>query len=220
MKLKITIPDSLMEIPLWRFQEYERMKGDEEDVELIAKLLVSNFCNIPIGVVDRIDVATYHLAVDTLSRVLTESPRLKKRFKWDGVEYGFIPNLDKMTMAEFVDCDTYISRVDQWHRLMTIFYRPIKKKFGKFYTIEDYEGSEKHHKIMKKVPLYYLQSAMVFFWSIANKLAIHTLQSSESNLKEEQVTRLNNLLLTSGGGINQSTDLLRAMFLDLRKSPL
>ena len=217
MRLKITIPDSLMEIPLWRYQEYERMKGDEEDVGLIAKLLVSNFCNIPIGVVDRIDVATYHLAVETISNVLTEKPKLKRRFKWNGVEYGFIPDLDKMTMAEFVDCDTYISRVDQWHRLMAIFYRPVKKKFGKFYTIEDYEGSEKHCKTMKKVPLHYLQSAMVFFWSLGNKLAIHTLQSSVSNLKEEQATQLNKTLQINGDGINQSMDLLKEMFLDLRK---
>ena len=144
MRLKITIPDSLMEIPLWRYQEYERMKGNEEDSDLIARLLVSNFCNIPIGVVDRIDVATYHLAIETLTKVLTERPMLKKRFKFNGVEYGFIPNLDKMTMAEFVDCDTYISRVDQWHRLMAIFYRPVTKKFGKFYSIEEYEGSDKY----------------------------------------------------------------------------
>ena len=217
MKIKITIPDSLMEIPLWRYQEYERMKGAEEDSELIAKLLVSNFCNIPIAFIDKIDVATYHLAVETLVNVLSERPRLQKRFKYKGVEYGFIPNLDKMTMAEFVDCDSYISKIDQWHRLMAIFYRPVKKKFGGLYSIEDYEGSDKYCEIMKKVPLHYLQGAMVFFWTLGNKLAIHTLQSSEQHLKESEITLLKEILQKSGTGINQYTHYLKEMFSSLTK---
>jgi len=217
MKIKITIPDSLKEIPLWRYQQFEKMKGDEQDDELIARLLVSNFCNIPFDLIDKLDVNTYNLAVQTIANALTEKPSLTKRFKFQGVEYGFIPKLDKMTMAEFVDCDTYITDIEQWHRLMAIFYRPIKKKIGIFYEIEEYEGSDKYCEIMKQVPVHYAMGAMVFFWNLGNKLATHMILSLEETLTEEQHIRLKQILETNGDGINPFTLLHKAMSSSLMK---
>jgi hypothetical protein len=57
----------------------------------------------------------------------------------DGVEYGFIPNLDDMSFGEYVDLDTYLGDWQNIHRAMAVLYRPIREKRGERYNIVPYE---------------------------------------------------------------------------------
>jgi hypothetical protein len=49
------------------------------------------------------------------------------------------------------------------HKAMAVLFRPIKKKQGTKYLIEDYEGSHKYSELMKEIPLDVVMGAMVFF---------------------------------------------------------
>ena len=55
------------------------------------------------------------------------------------VEYGFIPDLDEVSLGEYIDLDNNASKWEQMHVAMNVLYRPIKtSKVGK-YNIEEYD---------------------------------------------------------------------------------
>ena len=105
-----------------------------------------------------------------LAQYINEENELIKTFKIDGVEYGFIPNLNNITVGEWVDLDTYQSRKDSLHKLMAILYRPIVNKLGDTYNIEPYDGTEKTEKLMLDTDVRIFNSAMVFFYTLSKKL--------------------------------------------------
>ena len=59
-----------------------------------------------------------------------------------GVEYGFIPVLDDMTLGEYVDLDENFTDWDKMHKAMSVLFRPIKLKKGDRYQIEEYDGMD------------------------------------------------------------------------------
>ncbi len=54
MKLDITLPTSLSEIPLSRYQEFISMKDKSNDEEFIAQKMIQIFCGIKLGEVAKI----------------------------------------------------------------------------------------------------------------------------------------------------------------------
>ena len=93
----------------------------------------------------------------------------KQTFKHNNIEYGFIPNLDEITVGEYLDIDTYQKDNNNIHRLMSILYRPITKKKGSNYQIETYSGTNKA-EMMMDVPVDIYLGAMVFFCDLKNNL--------------------------------------------------
>ena len=94
------------------------------------------------------------------------------RVKIDGVEFGFAPNLDKITAKEFTDISLYpLENIETYHNLMAILFRPIVNKdaFGN-YDIETYNGTEKYADTMKKMPMNIVNGALVFFYNLAKEL--------------------------------------------------
>jgi hypothetical protein len=90
----------------------------------------------------------------------------------DGVEYGFIPNLDKMTTAEYIDLRTYDADVETLHKTMAILFRPVTFKDGfDNYKIEGYSGTEATAEKMKQMPFNVVNGALVFFYNLSNELA-------------------------------------------------
>jgi hypothetical protein len=92
-----------------------------------------------------------------------------KTFKHKDIEFGFIPNLDEITVGEYLDIDLYQKSENNIHRLMSILYRPITNKKGPNYQIEVYSGTEKC-ETMLDVPVSYYLGAMVFFWTLNTHL--------------------------------------------------
>lgn len=88
-----------------------------------------------------------------------------KRFTHNNVEYGFIPNLDEITVGEYLDIDLYQTDKNSVHRLMSVLYRPVINKTRDNYKIESYKGTDKCN-IMMDVPAEYFLGAMVFFWNL------------------------------------------------------
>ena len=69
----------------------------------------------------------------------------------NGVEYGFIPDLDELSLGEYIDLDGNISKWEQMHIAMNVLYRPIKNSKAGKYNIVDYDVNNPED--LKDMPL-------------------------------------------------------------------
>lgn len=113
-------------------------------------------------------------------------------FNFKGREFGFIPNLNDMTVGEYVDIETYQSSPESIHKLMSILYRPIIKKRGKYYEIEKYSGTEKWSNEFLDLPAHYYKSSMVFFYNLSKELlqgSIISIQKTKNRMKKMKISK-------------------------------
>jgi hypothetical protein len=141
-------------------------------------------------------------------------PQLVQRFKMNGVEYGFIPDLDDMSLGEYIDLDTYLGDWENIHRAMAVLYRPIKNKSGNRYNIKDYDG--KGFEDMKDMPLDAVLSSIVFFYNLGIELSKAMMNYLETTEEEALTEYLNSQ--QNGVGINQFTHSLTEILQDLKIS--
>ena len=151
MRMKITVPNSLSEIKLSQYQKFLQIQKDNEDEHFLASKIIEIFCGIPHKESYSLKAKDVHRITNILADMFEQKPQLKRRFVLNGVEYGFIPNLDDMTLGEYVDLDTYISKWEEVEKAMAVLYRPIVNTYKDKYNIEEYkaEGSE----VFKDVPM-------------------------------------------------------------------
>ena len=124
---------------------------------------------------------------------------LVQTFEFEGTEYGFIPNWNKLTFGEFVDLEHYATDgrfVENLDRAMALMYRPITEKAHGHYRIEDYTIDEARVSVMRDMPMTIAVGAMVFFWSIAENFA----SDSRSSLPPSSNPRANGSLGINGAG--------------------
>ena len=98
---------------------------------------------------------------------------LKRLISVNGMEYGFHPSLDDITLGEYADIETYIKAGIEKNlpELMAILYRPIKEKKNDIYIIEAYDGDIRMRaEEMKLMSSEQVQSALVFFYNFAKVL--------------------------------------------------
>ena len=127
----------------------------------IGMKMIEIFCGIPNEESFRMKLRDVTKVTSILIGLFNKQPKLKNRFMMNGIEYGFIPNLDDMSLGEYVDLDTYISSWDNMHKAMAVLYRPISASFGSKYTIEEYDGVGQEK--MKDMPLDVVFGSMIFF---------------------------------------------------------
>jgi len=99
---------------------------------------------------------------------------LKRIIEIEGVEYGFHPNLDDITLGEYADLETFIKMGIEQHlpEVMAVLYRPVLEKKNEVYTIEAYGGDLTiRAEQMKKMSAEQVQSALVFFYSFVSVLS-------------------------------------------------
>ena len=216
MKVEINVPDSLNEITLAQYQRFEKLNIEEnQGSTFLLQKMVEIFCNLDLKDVAEIKYKSVQEIAVHLNTVFDTKHSLIPTFNLRGVEYGFIPVLDDMTLGEYVDLDENLGDWQSMHKAMSVLYRPITFKKGHKYTIEKYKGM---NDIMKDAPLDVVFSAMVFFWNLNNELIttiLNYLQKEVDNLTTQQKERLE----ASGVGINQSMESLKGMLPSLIKLP-
>jgi hypothetical protein len=220
MKVDLLLPTSLSEIPLSRYQDFIAMKEKSNDEEFIAQKMIQIFCNIKLGEVGQIKMKDLNELIDHFSKVFTEKPKLKTRFKMKNIEFGFIPKLDDITLGEYVDLENHLKSWETYHKAMAVMYRPITNTLGQKYLIEDYEPNEDMQNLMRNAPLDVAISASVFFWSLAKEL-----YSSLVNYLERETRKMMDLTNTQndinlpsiGDGIQASMRSLKEILPSLTK---
>ena len=211
MRMKITVPNSLSEIKLSQYQKFLQIQKDNEDEHFLASKMIEKFCGIPHKESYSLKAKDVHRITNILADMFEQKPQLKRRFVLNGVEYGFIPNLDDMTLGEYVDLDTYISKWEEVEKAMAVLYRPIVNTYKDKYNIEEYkaEGSE----VFKDLPMDIVFGSMLFFYRLGIDLSrvMTSYLESKGEIPQQQ---MHNLVL-NGDGISQFSHSLREILRDL-----
>jgi len=216
MEVKITVPDSLKDIPLHKYQRFHKVLEVNKDASFndlfIQEKILQIFCDLPLSDAIKYRKKDIDNITEMITQTLEQKPDLVLSFKLGDTEFGFIPKLEDMTFGEYIDLDNSISDVQNLHKAMAVLYRPIKQKIKDKYLIEEYRG-DNYHEAMKHTPMDAVVSSMLFFWNLGielSKAMIAYLQDQE-DLTQEQISVLN------GDGINQYMHLQMETLLNLKK---
>jgi hypothetical protein len=216
MEVKITVPDSLKDIPLHKYQRFHKVLEVNKDASFddlfIQEKILQIFCDLPLSDAIKYRKTDIDKITELISKTLEQKPNLVLSFKLGDTEFGFIPKLEDMTFGEYIDLDNSIGDVQNLHKAMAVLYRPIKQKIKDKYLIEEYRG-DNYHEAMKHTPMDAVVSSMLFFWNLGielSKAMIVYLQEAE-DLTQEQISVLN------GDGINQYMHLQMETLLNLKK---
>jgi hypothetical protein len=214
MKIEVIIPSELSEITLDQYQRYIKIQDNETNDKFLQSKMLEIFCGIKLTDTMKMKVSDVNAITEILSDMFDSKPKLVRRFKMKGVEYGFIPNLDEISLGEYIDLDTFLGDWENMHRAMAVLYRPIKQKHGERYNIEDYQAND--GEVMKDMPMDAVISSILFFYHLGIDLS----QAMMNYLEESQETRLVQYLSSdkSGDGINQFTHSLKEILQDLKIS--
>ena len=160
-------------LKLIRFQEGSKT---EEATETIAEL-----SNMPKKLIKELALKDVAKVMSRIAQLQNkQDTKLRRIIEIDGIEYGFHPDLDSISLGEYADIETFIKNGIEKHLpdLMAVLYRPIKLKKNDIYIIETYDGNIRlRTEEMKKMSAEQVQSALVFFYAFVKELS-QTLQSS------------------------------------------
>ena len=200
MNIEINVPSSLAEITLGQYQKFLKIAENNPDGNFLNAKMIEIFCGIPLSDSYKLKMSSVTAILDILNEMLAITPQHVERFKMNGIEYGFIPDLDEVSLGEYIDLDNNASKWEQMHVAMNVLYRPIKtSKVGK-YNIEEYDV--KFPEVMKDMPLDAAIGSLSFFYNLGVELSKHTIlyldNQAEMEVIQEQLT-----LAKNGVGINQ-----------------
>ena len=184
MKVKLSIPNTLNEITLGQYQEFSKLDLKKE-AEVQSKM-IEVFCKVPKEVVRSMKASDITEICTIINAMFDVEHILINRFELNGVEYGFIPDLENISFGEYVDLDTFMGEDDNLHRAMNVLYRPIDLKQGQRYTLKEYDPDTNEQA--KDYPLNACFGAMVFFYNLGKDLSTAILNSS-SKQNEENLVR-------------------------------
>ena len=185
MKIEINVPTSLNEITLGQYQKYLKIAENNPEGNFLDAKMIEIFCGIPLSDSYKLKMSSATAIVDIITELLNETPKHTERFKLNGIEYGFIPDLDEMSLGEYIDLDNNVSKWEQMHIAMNVLYRPIKtSKVGK-YNIEEYDA--KNPDKMKDMPLGAAIGSVFFFLNLGMELSKHTIHSSSNQTEMEAI---------------------------------
>ena len=217
MKVTLQVPENLSEITLGQYQKFEKLNTEEnQNSSFLLQKMVQIFCNIDLKDVAKIRYSDVQAIVQDLNAVFDTKPLLKNKVVLNGVKYGFIPNLDDMTLGEYIDLDTNIVDWQTMHRAMAVMFRPITFEKRDQYQIGKYEGV-KDDNVFKDMPLDVSLGAQSFFLSLGQELLNNTMKFLE--LEQEQNLHLQQILIENGDSIKVSMDLIKGILPSLIRLP-
>ena len=214
MKIEINVPTSLSEITLRQYQKFLKIAEENPEGNFLDAKMIEIFCGIPLSDSYKLKMVSVTAIIDILNSMLEVKPNHVERFTLNGIEYGFIPDLDEMSLGEYIDLDNNASKWESMHIAMNVLYRPIvTSKVGK-YNIEEYTTSNPEK--MLDMPLDAALGSLFFFYNLGLELSKHTILSSNLDEVEEFQEQLTSE--TNGVGINQFMVSLTEILQDLKIS--
>ena len=191
MKIKVNIPTSLADITLSQYKKFLKIQTNNDDERFLQAKMIEIFCNIPLKDVMQLKYNDTNEISSILTNMFEEKPNLVQRFKVNGVEYGFHPNMDDLSLGEY-----------------------IENKFQEKYSIQEYKVDDFTNAL--NIPMSAVLSSVFFLWNLGLDLS----QTMMSYLENEQNLDLTEYLTSqlSGDGINQYLDSLKEILQDLNIS--
>ena len=110
--------------------------------------------------------------IKTMIDTEPKDEEFRKTFVFKKEEYGFVPNLSKLSTGEYIDLETYCKEpIENLHIIMSILYRKVTFKRNERYTIESYNPEEFKEEIFKDCPMDIALSSLGFFLTLGSVLA-------------------------------------------------
>ena len=219
-QVEIVVPNNWSAVTLKKYLELRTdMKNYEDDNDAVIACLFHHLCGFPVDYISKLPNDTYTQIVSDLTNFLNKIDYPLQQFiTIDGVEYGFEPDLSKMSYGAYVDITKYesINVDDTWAEIMSILYRPVTKKIGKLYDIQPYSGNIDKEKFLN-VTMDAHFGAVFFFKSLLMDLSNDTLNSL-TDLKE-MYPSINTTLERSGKLIRQLSNLQMGISKESMKLP-
>lgn len=212
MKLNVTIPESLEEIKLKDYIKIVNLLSNEDETNetLIKVKVISILTKLSVENIKKIKKYDLDDLFQSLINVLNQKPKFKQIIKVDGIEYGFVPDMESLSTSEYLDLEMYFGK--DIKKTTSILYRPIELKVKNLYKIQEYKGI-KNIDVYDDFPASAYVSCTVFFYNLLKDLLKATHQYLEENLKEEQKVNLEK----NGVGTLHLTKLLGEIDLNILK---
>ena len=149
--------------------DFEKGTKTENATETIAELT-----DIPKTLIKELALSDVVGIMSKISQLQTDSDtKLKRLIKINDVEYGFHPDLDKISLGEYADLEQFIKNGIESNlpEVMAVLYRPVKLKKNDIYIIDAYDGDIRMRtEEMKQMSAVQVQSALVFFYNFVKEL--------------------------------------------------
>ena len=216
--MKLQIPTNINDITVGEYLKFIEVNKEDADEEFLIHKTISIFCDIPMKDVLNIDAKEAQDIAIEIYAVLNQKAEFKDKFELNGVEYGFIPNLEDLSLGEYIDLETYLKDQKNLHKVAAVMYRPIVKKYSDLYHIENYSASLKSQQDMKDAPIGIISQGVVFFYNIVNELLKdfpHYLETQTKKVQETIQQEVNSQL--NMVGLTQSIYLAKVMSETLNK---
>ena len=215
MNINIEIPTKLSDITLGQYKRFLNIQKQTEESHFLNAKAIEIFCDVELKNVMRLKMADFDKITNKINSLFEQKPKLVQRFKIDSVEYGFHPQLDELTLGEYIDVDTYIADWENMEKTMNVLYRPIENKLKDRYSIKEYNVDTSENLLA--MPMDAVLSSIFFLWNLGIDLSKTILNYSEmgeeTNLMHQQI------LAENGDGISQYTHSLMGILQDLKISP-
>lgn len=198
--IEVTIPTSWAEISLKKYLALQSdLENYKDDEEAQTAFLLHHLCGIGLEELQTLPADTYNQIKMVLLEFInkTELP-LERTLTIDGVEYGFEPNLSKMSYGAFVDITKFeqLTIDKNWAKIMSILYRPIENKKGDTYSIKTYDGTIDETRWLE-VGMHVHFGCLFFFVNLLTDLLNSTLNSTIPKMAEAH-PEYKQLLVRSG----------------------
>ena len=185
-EVKLTIPDNWSDITIDTYQKYVKIqegKGTEKNKVIKSLALL---CNTTPFVVKKMAYSDLLEIMGIIKKMIDTEPKkedFKKVFKFNKIEYGFVPNLSKLSTGEYIDLEAYCKNpIDNLHIIMSILYRVVTFKRGERYAIESYDPDQFKEELFKECPMNIALSSLGFFLTLGSVLA----KTSQRYLKAQE----------------------------------
>ena len=170
--------------------DFKRNSKSEEALHLIEAMT-----DIPKKFIESLALEDVVKILSNLAKIQSlEDGMLQHVVRIDGINYGFHPDLEAITLGEYADIEHFIKDgyVKNFKEIMAVLYRPITSRDKDKYSIEAYDGEIKERaKALNKMSAKQVQSALVFFWSLGTELSLTT----KSYLKTVQMMKEDKALM-------------------------
>ncbi len=218
--MKVSIPQSTNDITIEQYAKYN-MIADDQDKEFVGHKMLSIFLGISMKDALNMEQSIAEEVIKDLNDML-DTQEDTFTFKHKGIEYGFIPDLEQMTLGEYVDIEDYIVNSKDWTKAMAVMFRPIKQRIRDLYDIEPYIGDKRSQETAKDFPASAFITATVFFYSLSKQLWVNSAFYLGKLLKSEEMNSLRTLASKAnsqndGDGSMLSTRLVTEMRQSLNK---
>ena len=199
--------NSWADVTLEKWLQIIDIKGESKTKE--AEETIAALTDMPKQLIKELSIKDVAVIMGKVAEMqANENSSLKRIVEIEGVEYGFHPDLDEITLGEYADLETMIKNGVEGNmpELMSILYRPVTEKGDNgVYTIAAYDGKISiRAEEMKKMSAEQVESALRFFFAFVTEL-LKILPSYLMEQMQEMKMQLHpNPLEKSGDGLESS----------------